>query len=111
MSVATNVGEIADRERRKNNLIVYNLKETSPFNRVAEMDAFTNLCRSAFSLDVKITKVLQLGKKLDDKIRPLLIGLDSEDTILSNSPHLRSIEEFSDVFISPDLTNTERERG
>ena len=39
--------------------------------------------------------------------------LDSEDnkrTILTNSSRLKSIEEFSDVYISPDLTKVEREK-
>ena len=73
---------------------------------------FHTYYKSIFSLNVKITKLVRLGKKLDDKIRPLLIGLHSEDnkhTILTNSSRLKSIVEFSDVYISPDLTKVERE--
>ena len=114
MSFATNiVEEITERERRKKNLIVFNFQETSPFNRAAEIKAFTDFCKTAFSLDVNVTKVARLGKKSDDKFRPLLVGLDSIDTkhtILVNSPRLKTIEGYTDIFISPDLTKAEKEK-
>ena len=111
LSAAANiVEEINERECRKKNLIIFNFPETSAFDHKAETNTFTNFCKS---VKVKITKLVRLGKKLDDKIRPLLIGLDSEDnkrTIFTNSSCLKSIEEFSDVYISPDLTRIEREK-
>ena len=55
----------------------------------------------------------RLGKKSDDTFRPLLVNLESVDVkhaILANSPRLRSMEWYTDVFISPDLTKAERKK-
>ena len=61
---------------------------------------------------VRAFRVYRLGKKQDNKTRPLLITLDSvcmKKTILSKSSSLRKMEHRKDVFISPDLTPKEWE--
>ena len=54
--------ELADREWRKSNLIIYNLPE--PTNNSKDKSLFTELSKSVFDTIVKITKSLRLGKKL-----------------------------------------------
>ena len=56
------VDELADRESRKCNLIVYNLSESSTPNAEADKSLFTRLC-SSLSLQVHITAVTRLGKR------------------------------------------------
>ena len=65
--------ELDDRERRKNNVIIYNLPETSPLQ---DEKWFTDLCKTVFDTGVKVTKILRLGKPTEVKTRPLLIVLD-----------------------------------
>ena len=68
--------ELADRERRRKNLIVYNFPENG--DRQADKTKFQELSTTVFNLDLSITKVYLLGKRNDDKPRPLFIGLESE---------------------------------
>ena len=68
--------ELAERERKKNNVVVYNLPEES--NPTAEKDQFVKMCKEATDLDVNVQKLFRLGKKSDNKARPLLICLESE---------------------------------
>ena len=46
--------ELADRERRKNNIIVYNFTETS--DHQTDKDSFVNFCSSVFNCNVKSVK-------------------------------------------------------
>ena len=103
--------ELADRERRKNNIIVYNFTETS--DHQTDKDSFVNFCSSVFNCNVKISKVLRLGKKIANKHRPLLLGFEHYDDkvlILSHAHLLRHNDQYSDVFIVPDRTKFEREK-
>ena len=103
--------ELADRERRKNNIIVYNFTETS--DHQTDKDSFVNFCSFVFNCNVKISKVLRLGKKIANKHRPLLLGFEHYDvkvSILSHAHLLRHNDQYSDVFIVPDRTKFEREK-
>ena len=54
----------------------------------------------------------RLGKKVENKSRPLLVSLDTPSmrgTLLSKSATLRKSEHWKNVFVSPDLTPKERE--
>ena len=104
------VDELADRESRKCNLIVYNLPESSTPNTDADKSLFTGLC-SSLSLQVHITAATRLGKKEPNKMRPLRVCLDNEITkrkILSRSSQLRSKPDWENVYVNPDMTLAER---
>jgi len=104
------IEEIADREHRKNNIIVYNLLEGA--NRDADRDSASVLLNSILEHEVNITKLFRLGRK-NSKNRPLLIGLDSEDTkmqVLAVAPRLRLSKQFPNVYISPDRTKVEQQQ-
>ena len=81
--------ELADRERRRKNLIVYNFPENSDYQ--AEKAKFVELSNTVFNLDLNITKAIRLGKRNDEKPRPLLVSLDNDTEkteILSQSNKL-----------------------
>ena len=103
--------ELADRERRRKNLIVYNLPENS--DRQADKTKFQELSTTVFNLDLSITKVFRLGKRNDDKPRPLLVGLENETEkteILSQSGKPRRYDQYNDVYIVADKTKYERDK-
>ena len=79
--------ELIERERRKYNLIVYNLPE--PSEQDADKSEFINLCKVISNLDII---VIRLGKRFEDKCRPLLVGVEDlshKTTVLSRAPSLR----------------------
>ena len=114
------IDELADRDRRKKNIIVYNLpepasndKSDSAQNNQSDSDAFSALCSSVYNSSFTITKLLRLGKKQPNKIRPLLICFEHEEdrvTVLSHSHQLCKKDAYKNVFISPDRTKFEREK-
>ena len=56
---------------------------------------------------------MRLGKKSEDKIRPLLICLDSQQNavyITSYASYLRHHEEYNNVYIAPDMTKYQRHK-
>ena len=104
------IEEFSEREHRKCNVIVFNLKESTTAD--ADKDSFIELCRTGLKLEVMVTKFFRLGKAAPDKIRPLLITtatVDSKLSILKSAHHLRSIDQYNNVYISPDRTRQERE--
>ena len=105
------IDELADRDRRKKNMIVYNLPEPAP--NKSDSDSFTAMCSSVFNGSYAITKSVRLGKKLPNKHKPLLLSLEHEEdklTLLSRSYLLRHNDSYKNVFIAPDRTRFEREK-
>ena len=103
--------ELADRERRRKNLIVYNFHENS--NYQADKAKFLELSKEVFNLDLQIIKVVRLGKSNNGKPRPLLVGLDNEAEkieILSQSGKLRRLDQYNEIYIVADKTKYEREK-
>ena len=104
--------ELADRDRRKKNIIAYNLPESAP-NSKGDSEAFAALCSSVCNCACTVTKSVRLGKKLANKPRPLLLCLENEQDklmLLSRSYLLRHNDSYKNVFIAPDRTKFEREK-
>ena len=100
--------ELADRDRRKNNVIIYNLSEKSDCE--ADKKLFTELCKTVFSEEFAVVKVLRLGKKNESNNRPVLVTLKHEvdkSFLLSNSARLRQHDAYKTVYFSPDRTKFE----
>ena len=56
---------------------------------------------------------MRLGKKSEDKPRPLLICLDSQQDavyIASHASYLRRHEEYNNIYIAPDMTKYQRQK-
>ena len=74
------VDEYLVREKRKRNLIIYNLQEstasTSSSRILDDKKSFAHLLSSEFKTEnIEFSKCIRLGKPVEDKSRPLLISL------------------------------------
>jgi len=98
------IEEIADRECRKNNIIVYNLLEGE--NKEASALVLLNYI---LEQQVNITKVFHLGRKMG-KNRSLLIGEETKLQTLAAAPCLRSSTQFPNVYVLPDCTRAEQQQ-
>lgn len=102
--------EFQNREKRRNNLIIYGLPENGYIP--------TQLSQLAQELNIsgtEITNYTRLGQKNQYKPRPLLItvkDLDKRQAFLINGKNLRaSMSYLKNVYISPDYTPKEREHN
>ena len=57
------IDELTDRERRKRNIIVYNLSESSPNNK-ADSDAFAVLCSSVYNSSLLLLNLCVWERKI-----------------------------------------------
>ena len=106
------VKELEDKERRKNNLI-FNVPEPTTPSWKADSAYISDLCRTAFNLNIEIIKLFRLGKKIDQKHRPLLICLSNHEIkaiILSKSFIFCQTSPYEDIFVSTDMTKAEQAR-
>lgn len=107
--------EQLEKERRKNNLIIFNLKES---NKSLPKEEDEEKCRDLFrmlgTMDTGIETVVRLGKRIVNRNRPLLIKLIQVRDIrliMQAKSKLKKIDGFSNVFIEKDLTLVEREKN
>lgn len=103
------VDEKADRDRRKHNIVVYNLTECS--DRKTDIETFKALSSDVFKLDVNITKAIRLGPKITNKQRPLLLifeNINDKIYLLSHSHFLKRNDQYNGIYIAPDRTKLER---
>ena len=101
--------ELSERERKKNNIIVYNLPEAP--EKSSEEQSFADLCKHIVEVDLNIQKIFRIGRKDSNRIRPLLVCFTSEETklsVLSSAPRLRFHDDYKKVYIAPDMTKFER---
>ena len=114
--VATLLNEEKEKEKRRLNIIVHNVPESSSEESLTRKNEDTEfvskLCESQFNAKVSIVKAYRLGKK-GAKPRLLKISLSSvseKATVLKNCTQLRNRSTpppYQNIFISPDLTPKE----
>jgi len=118
--------EDAERERRKDNILLFNVKESESAVPEVRKDYDTRIVREVLESglevrDIEFTNVVRLGvfneEATNRKPRPVRIKVISKDhrsTIFRNAKKLRNFEGsptyFKDVFIANDKTPQERER-
>ena len=109
------VDEYVDREGRKRNLILYGVPEPTTGSKEERMrkdgEAFADLTKEEFKLNVKITKAIRLGRKVGDRPRILLVTLEDPEEkrdLLRRSKDLRRSTTRRNVYIQSDETPTER---
>jgi hypothetical protein len=109
------VDEYLDRDGRKRNLILYGVAEQTTGSREERMrkdgEAFADLTKEEFKLNVKITKAIRLGRKVGDRPRILLVTLEDPEEkrdILRRSKDLRRSTTRRNVYIQSDETPKER---
>ena len=120
------VGERMERDRRKNNLMYFDLPEAP--NSVKGKDRETHDLELLESLgngiqakelnieEAKVVSTFRLGKKREDgTIRPLCVQLSDPKlkfSVIAAARKLRNAKDWrGDVFIAPDLTKLQRAEG
>lgn len=118
---ATNDGvkEMAEREARKNNIILFNApifsSEDPAVRKEADLSFFKNLCSQGLELnaEVECQKIVRLGKKGADK-RPMKVTLGNSDQVthvLKAAKNLGTKTDLKHISISRDRTPLEREES
>ena len=116
--IAGIIDSVLDKEKRKKNIVVHNLPESNAdthADRMAEdKEKFSQLVKDEFHLRVSVSNSFRVGRALPGKHRLLIVTLDNEETkwdIIRLAPQLRNSELWPRVYLSPDLTKSEREEG
>ncbi len=76
-SIKDSVKEMLDREKRKTNLVIFNIAESNSQN--ADMTTITKMFEDIEAKDIIIWSMERLGKP-SDKTRPLCVTLGGKDT-------------------------------
>ena len=90
-------------------MLFFNISEPDTSNLEADHNYVSKLCKDTFDLDVKILKAFRLCKKVPNKLRPLLVQFEKENAkakILGKSYLLKSMEPYSNVYVSVDMTKS-----
>ena len=110
--------ENLERDKRKNNLVIYNLIESDKeevAQRIAEDGAHIDRIfrQELHREDYKVERIIRLGRKTDGRRRPALVIMGSERErmdILTNAKRLRNSTEYPRLYINKDMTITERQK-
>ena len=116
-AVRGEVNELEEIKRRKNQLLIMNLKENkSATEDVLKLMELFKLLK--LDKDVKINEAIRLGEKRRDQkprfIRVTLQDLDTRRSILAKATTLRNVpaeSEFANVYIKPNLTKQQNEQS
>ena len=121
-NIESNIAEIQNREKRKKNLILFNLVESSSDNPEQRKKDDESLVDQLLTGELKtvtnIDKIVRLGVRIPSPIRsrPVCVTVGSEQDkwkVLrtANGPYspLSKNELFHNVFIKKDMTPMERE--
>ncbi len=112
--------EQKERERRTNNIVVFNMPEPpdsiTPAERMnRDNEHFLKVTKEVCKVDIKkgeIKKSFRLGKRASDKTRPLIIKLkdiEKKKKLFLSLKYLRDHKgRYEDVRIAHDLTKTQR---
>lgn len=108
------LSELEDIEKRKLNLVVFNLPEAG--NPDGDIEKFKTMIKDEFKLSVKVKEATRLGRRNEDKPRMLRIRLEAlseKKLILSKAKDLRVSTDtiYSTVYIRPDLTKKQLEES
>ena len=108
--------EKLEKEKRKNNLIIYNLQESDskvPLQRYRDDEIHMKKIfeQELHRKNFNIVKIIRLGRKTEDVRRPTLVELGSEKEkmdILVHAKEMRHSTEYPKLYINRDLTADER---
>ena len=117
--VNNNLTELRDRESRKENLVLFNIPESTSDDtenrKLYDIAQTSELLESELNVQTQVANPVRLGKKqLNSRYpRPLRVTVESEQTkwkILKAAKNLKESrkEEYKVVFIKRDMTRMER---
>jgi len=105
------IEESIERERRKNNIIVHNIPEQDDIEQDIK---FVEEVAGEVGVNIAISKAIRLGEKTANRNRLLLVkvqDLESRHSLLKAARLLKSSQKYANIYISPDLSPTERARN
>ena len=94
-----------DRERRKHNVMVFGLEESTPPNRGKDRENVFEILK-VLQTPIGVRRLYRIGKPLDGRVRPLLVELDGRwerDLLLSRVKRLACFPLFRRVFVRSDM--------
>jgi hypothetical protein len=107
------INEAKDRERRKKNVLVFGLNESTQVieveKQVDDKKRVENIIRQT-GASATVTFIKRFKSKTE-RPGPVLVGLSEaadRNPLLLKAKNLRNIEEFKNIYIAPDLTDAER---
>ena len=89
------------------------VKLTCSANKTGGISCNTWHFKRIFDINVNVTKILRLGKHVENRARPLLVVVDDlshKEFLVSHSYYLRRHSEYKDVYITTDMTKYQREK-
>ena len=115
--------ESKDREKRLNNVIIFNLPESTSQLKATtrqqyDKEIFFEMCTEIINnfTDIDVTETRRLGEAKENATgpRPVLITLthiDKKLTLLRRFHHIRENDKFKNIKIDHDKTKQEREES
>ena len=109
--------DLKEREKRKNNVIIYNLPEPQAEDNETKLEQekqkIDQICDHV-EITTGFESASRLGEKRDDaaKPRPLKVVLADESSkqkLLKKSESLKNVEELKKVHVTPDYTHRQRQ--
>ena len=104
-----------DKKQRQENIMIFGVeesKEGDPSKREEEDTKYCNrMFKEGIRVDVNIRKVIRLGKREENKKRPMLVKMENRENssdVLMNVRNLAGAEEFKRISITADLPQEER---
>ena len=108
--------EMEDRQDRENNIIMFNVPESSAGSRVEQVDDTIIVKKMCVILGADNAQIItrRVGRKTETGNRPIRVeitDITNKKTILKNARHPREEDDLTlrNVFISQDLTPSQRE--
>ena len=94
-----------DNERRKLNLVIFNMEESRDRDAVKRIDHDRRACKELFEEglgieDYKIERIDRLGRIMTGKERPILVRVRSEEerwSILRRNTELRKVKKYGKI--------------
>ena len=113
-SNGTGIEEIAERNKRLQNIVIFNAKESSSED-IEERKLHDKQYVEKLLNDIKaianIDKINRLGQRVNNKNRPLKIKLNTETeqrNVMSKARALKDLRQYDRVYISRDMTPLEQ---
>ncbi|KAK3887867.1 hypothetical protein Pcinc_008017 [Petrolisthes cinctipes] len=115
------LAEREEKERRKNNVVVFNISESRKESNQEREREDRNLCMDLFREklrveDAEIEQIFRLGRREEGKTRPLTVKLSKVGAkwdLIKKAKYLKEEEDhrLKRIGITPDLTRKEREEN
>lgn len=100
------VHEIVERQKRANNIIIFNLPESNPND---DMKKTKDIIKEIVKEELVVNKVTRIGKKNKNGFRALKVALSNETDVNKVIKSNKSFLKGKKIFIQADLTPCQSE--